>query len=153
MLRRRQAGSATLEVLILVPILFALMNVALYAGQVRMIHSLVREAAQASARQASIARTKPFSSTPVIAGYIANGDADLICTGPNGDPGFSPGWGDSLGVNGFLPQNTGHAESVRMTIICKAPIRLINAPGVVQYITFTESAWSVIDPYRYRSRT
>jgi len=142
----RDSGSATLEVLILVPILFVLANLALYAGQMRMAHSLVRESAQEAARQASISRTfgRSFAYGPLMATTVLGSDQDIRC---------NPGtwvWKDSLG-NVWSPSNTGRPEAVTMTVTCVIGIRMVSAPGIAKYVTITESATSVVDPYRYRS--
>jgi hypothetical protein len=143
---RRDAGSATLEVLILVPILLVLANVALYAGQMRMLHSLTRDAAEAAARQMTASRTwsRAVPNMNNTVGLIQGGDSDIRCHVGNVQYTTSSN-------QPMSPGNIGTAESFTVTVSCQFPVRMISAPGVGKYVTVQESATSYVDPYRYRS--
>ena len=143
---RRDRGYAAIEVLILVPVIFALVNVAVYAGKIRMAHSIVRAAAQEAAREASISRVGSDSSinTPTIAATVLGKQGrDLLCFTS------SETWHDSNG-SPFDPNNIGKNESVSVTVSCQIYVRMLGNLGVGKYITITESAMTVIDKYRSR---
>jgi len=145
--RRRtggESGSAVLEVLILIPVILAIIDIAVYAGQVRVAHSAVRAAAQEAARKASVSRKYSDSlNAETWARDVLVGQG-LYCNPQSAVWSASP-------FQAFQAGGTGIPGYVTVTVTCQVAVNAIGLPGVGQLITITESASSPIDTYRWRS--
>jgi Flp pilus assembly protein TadG len=146
--RRREHGSAVLEVLVLVPVIFALIDIAVYAGQMRMAHSTVRAAAQEAARFASVERTTGQAH------FWSYGTGGLISTSQNlscGTPSTGPGgvaWTNP--TDPYVTTPVGQPATITVRVTCQIPINLIGVPGTARLVTITETASTVLDTYRAR---
>jgi Flp pilus assembly protein TadG len=124
--RRGEAGSASLELVVLAPAIIALLGLVVLAGHVETAHQVVGQAAEDAARAASLSRS---ASTTNVAAHAA-ASADL--SGRD-----CRTWTVSLG-GALSPGATLTAQ-----VACSTPLGIL--PGT---FTATASAGAVVDTYR-----
>lgn len=133
-------GSATLELVILTPALLLFIALIVFAGRTVLAKQAVESAANAAARQASIARDANTAKT--VAGTSADSDLTnqgLHCLSTTID----------VGVGGFaLPVGT--PATVTATVTCVLNLSDLSVPGVPGTRTITAHASSPLDTYRGR---
>lgn len=156
------AGSATIEAVIIAPVIILLITVAVVLGRIATFHEAVRQAVQASARAGSLSRTQGDATTASDTTWsqlVADSSGgtlpsnDIHCDAPKVTTGLPtgfdkvPGSPDSIAVNGnaagtmFVFQAT-----------CKLDAKWLF--GLFSDdITVTETAYSPLDPYRCKAGT
>lgn len=136
----RERGSATLEVLVLAPVMLAAVGFAIAGGRIETAHQAVDQAAYAAARQASIARDSGTART--LATSTARTmltQRGLNCTAVAVD----------LDLSGFSAP-LGQPATVRANISCVVGLSDLAVPGLPGGKQLTATAASPIDPYRER---
>ncbi|MFE5327255.1 TadE/TadG family type IV pilus assembly protein [Embleya sp. NPDC056575] len=139
---RRDAGSVTLEVAILVPALLALLILGVLAGRVTLAGSAVDAAAKAAARAATSARTPGDAQSRATAAAGATlSQQGLHCASTT----------VSVDTSGFAAP-VGTAASVTATVTCRLPLGDLAAPGLPNLGTksMTSTFVSPLDTYRAR---
>lgn len=155
------AGSATIEAVIIAPVIILLITVAVVLGRIATFHEAVRQAVQASARAGSLSRTETAAKTASDATWsqlVADSSGgtlpsnDIHCDAPTVTkklPGFDkvPGSPDSIAVNGNAA-GTMFVFQATCTLDAKWLFGLFSDD-----ITVTETAYSPLDPYRCKADT
>jgi hypothetical protein len=144
MRRKRDSdrGAVVLEVLVLAPVFFLLIDLAVFAGTTAVVHSMAHRAAEAAAREASLARvganaaTQASNASSAVTG--SQGVIDTVCTSSTISP--AP-WGTPVGQQ----------AAVTFTTTCSAPVVGVTIPGIPKQVRFTVTTTSVLDPYRWRT--
>ena len=137
---RGDRGAVALEVMILVPALFVLIDVAIYAGSVATARAIVHRAAEQAVRDETIARTGDDSAQGATA---ASNDAQK--------QGYQCAvYSFSTDVIAFGAP-VGTSPSVQVTVKCIFPILGATIPGIPTQVTVTETDTSVLDAYRWHA--
>jgi Flp pilus assembly protein TadG len=139
--RRRgaDAGDASLELIILAPVLLALIGLVIAAGRTSVAQGSVAAAARDAARQASISR----SPGDAQAAALASADAALSQDGLDCTPVVS------IDTAGFgVP--VGQPAQVTATVTCQVPLSDLVVPGMPGSTTLQATFTSPLDPYRGR---
>lgn len=131
---RAQAGSATVELVVLTPVLVALVGLVVFAGKVGEVGQLVGSAAQQAARAASL-HPDPHTATANAATAAADSlaDAGLVC------------------ATADVEVDTARAHPggmVSVTVVCTADNTAWAFVGMPGAHTFTATADEPIDRYR-----
>ena len=139
-LRGDEAGSATLELTVLAPALLLLLSLAILAGRVETTSAAVEQAAAASARDASLARS------PAAARAAATSAAKASLTSQGLD---CRSLDVDVDTTGFQVA-AGTASVVRVTVACVVPLADLAVPGVPGSRSVHASMTSPLDTYRAR---
>lgn len=157
-LRRSDGGSVTIEAVVIAPVIILLITVAVVLGRIATFHEVVRQAAQAAARAGSVSRTQDSAKDAAVATWtrmVTPGSGsgvpsnDIICDPVSQDPtaaGFTktPGTKSAIAVNGD-PAGSMFVFTGTCTLQTKWLLGLFG-----ENMTVTETAYSPVDPYRYR---
>ena len=143
----RDGGSATIEMLFIVPALFVILNLVIVCGRVIIVHSAVRNAAQAAARSGSISRIGTLGTGNADATFAAvilqNG---LHCESGESFADIKTAFQNAPGS----PRSFGATSLYSVTVSCTIPV--IELPGFDPNtdpdVTVTYTAYSPVDPYR-----
>lgn len=136
----RERGSASLEAVIVLPVLLMFVALIIGAGRVQMAHQDVDGAAAEAARAASLARNAGEAQTKGTAsGQLALANQDRVC---------SPAT-ISIDTSGFSTPPGTHAK-VSATVVCVVDLGDVVFPGLPGSITITSHAESVLDIFRER---
>ena len=139
-LRGDEAGSATLELTVLAPALLLLLSLAILAGRVETTSAAVEQAAAASARDASLARS------PAAARAAATSAAKASLTSQGLD---CRSLDVDVDTTGFQVA-AGTASVVRVTVAYVVPLADLAVPGVPGSRSVHASMTSPLDTYRAR---
>lgn len=135
-------GAVVLEVLVLAPAFFLLIDLAAFAGTTAVVHSMAHRAAEAAAREASMARVGANAAQQSAGAASAvtgsQGVIDTVCTSTPVDPAK---WNTPVGQD----------VSITFTTTCSAPVVGVTIPGIPRQVQYTVTTTSVLDPYRWRS--
>jgi len=133
---------AVLEVLVLAPAFFLLIDLAVYAGTVATTRAAARHAADTAAREASAARTGTSAAQETAVANALLGSqhlGTLTCTGAVAD--------DSV-----YQAPLGQHASVTFKVTCHATVVGVTFPGIPNSFDYSTTATSVLDPYRWRGK-
>lgn len=138
---RDERGSATLELVIAVPVLMIMLGLMIAGGRLWFAKSTVTEAAQSAARAASLQREAgPARVAGIDAGVASLGTGGLACDSQH----------VSVDTAGFAVA-VGVPATVHSTVTCTVSFSDILLPGTPGSITVTRTAASALDTYRARS--
>jgi Flp pilus assembly protein TadG len=136
----RDEGGASLEVVILTPVLVLLLGLLVLAGRVALARTSVEQAADEAARSASIARTASGARRAAEDGAArALAEQSLRCSRVH----------IAVDVVGFAVP-VGQPARVRATVTCVVALADLALPGFPGSRTVTASAVSPLDTYRER---
>jgi Flp pilus assembly protein TadG len=137
--RARDAGSASLELALIAPVLLALLALIVMGGRFAMASTAITGVAGAAARDASIART------PAAARAVATSTALATLAAQNlhcqGAPTVA------VGTSGFAAA-PGTPASVSVDVTCVVVVNGLGVPGLPTTRTLHDRAVSPLDPYR-----
>jgi Flp pilus assembly protein TadG len=138
---RNESGAATVELTLLVPALVIFLGLLVAGGRLWFARTAVVEAAQSSARAASLARTAQQANADGQAAAAASlSTAGLACMDKS----------VALDTAAFAVP-VGTPATVTSTINCQVPFSDILLPGMPGSIRLTGRASSALDTYRSRS--
>lgn len=142
---REDRGTATIEMLFIVPALLVILNLVITCGRVVIVHSAVREAAQSAARSGSLARDPDTA----YGNALTANSAVIIRNGLHCESGRS--FADD--ASAFLNQpgssaSVGAGSFYATTVTCKIPLLKLPGFGSAGSVTVSYSALSPVDPYR-----
>lgn len=138
--RRDERGSATLELVIMAPLLLLFLSVMIFGGRVALAGQAVQQAADEAARVASIARTQEEADqTAAKAARDTLDQQNLDCT-------IVQVHVNTAGFNAPLGQDS----SVTATVSCPVRVGDLAIPGLPGTRTVTATAVSPIDTWRER---
>ncbi|BBH67112.1 membrane protein [Actinoplanes sp. OR16] len=138
--RRRDAGSASVELAILAPVILGLVALTVYAGRVTLARQAVDAAAFDAARTASIARTEGAArSTGRSAGLSTLGSLGLSCRSRD----------VSINASEF-DKDPGEAGTVSARVSCTVDGSDLGLPGIPLRTRLTGTFTSPLDTYRGR---
>lgn len=136
----RERGSATLEMVIVMPAAVLMIGAIIMAGRMALAQQAVQAVAFDAARAASIARTAD----------TANQDAKRVATlsfASNGPSCVASAV--DVDTSGF-GASVGSAATVTASVDCTVKLGDLSLPGVPGTVALTAKANSPIDPYRER---
>jgi len=137
---RREEGSATLELAILTPALFAVLALVVVAGRIEVAGGAVEQASAAAARDASLARTPAAARQAALAAATASlAGQDLHCAAVT----------VVVDTGGFAAP-VGTTAEVSARVSCTVNMADLAIPGTPGSRTLTAETSSALD--RYRSR-
>jgi Flp pilus assembly protein TadG len=140
LIETRDEGGASLEVVILTPVLVLLLGLLVLAGRVALARTSVEQAADEAARSASIARTASGARRAAEDGAArALAEQSLRCSRVD----------VAVDVDGFAVP-VGQPARVRATVTCVVALADLALPGFPGSRTVTASAVSPLDTYRER---
>ena len=140
MRRRDERGVATLEFVVLTPVLIALLGLLVMAGRVAIASNSVQAAADEAARSASISRTASRARSEAEAGARRSlARQDLRCATVRVD----------VDTGGFATP-VGLPARVSATVTCVVQLADLALPGFPGSRTVTATAVSPLDTYRER---
>lgn len=139
--RPTDGGSASIELVILAPVLLVLVALAIAAGRLTAAHTGVEHAAAVAARQASLARTA--DAARVSATAVATND--LAQQGITCHP-----LKITLSTTGFIT-TVGQPAQVRARISCRVTLADLSVPGMPGAAVITGDGVSVLDTWRGRT--
>lgn len=132
-------GSTSLEFAVLAPALLLVVAAVIVGGRVSTTHTGVLVAAEAAARQASLARTASAADAAATSeAALSLASQDISCQSTS----------VTLSTAGFAVA-VGQAATVSAEVSCAVPLSDLGLPGAGS-ITVTEAATSVLDTYRER---
>lgn len=136
----KDRGSSSVELALLVPALMVMLGLLMAGGRLWFDRTTVAEAAQTTARAASLARTAGQAvAAGVSAGRQSLDTAGLHCARP----------AVSVDTGAFaLP--VGRPGAVTSTVSCAVPFGDILLPGMPGSITIVAHGTSALDTYRSR---
>lgn len=138
---RRQRGSATVEFVVVLPVLLLIAGSVIAGGRAWLAHAGVEQLAESAARQASISRTADQAQSSAL--ELVRRDAaagGLPCMG---------GVEVSVDTSGFAVP-VGQPASVSATVRCRVGLSDLLLPGIPGTVDASASATSVLDRYRAR---
>lgn len=139
--RRRDEGSATVELMILAPALLAFLLLAVFAGRVALARQSVQAAAAEAARSASIARSSAAAGGQAQAAATATlASEGLRCSATRVD----------LDLAAFGAP-VGTAGRVSATVRCTVDLTDLIAPGIPGSREVVATMTSPLDTYRERT--
>lgn len=139
MIAIREEGAASLEVVVLTPVLVLLLGLLVLAGRVALARTSVEQAADEAARSASIARTAVGARRAAEDGAMrALSEQSLRCSRVD----------VAVDVGGFAVP-VGQSARVTATVTCVVALADL-APGFPGSRTVTATAVSPLDTYRER---
>jgi Flp pilus assembly protein TadG len=136
-----ERGAATVEITLLVPALVIFLGLLVAGGRLWFARTAVTEAAQSSARAASLARTTQQASADgqsAAAGSLST--AGLVCTDRS----------VVIDTSAFAVP-VGTPATITSAISCRVPFSDILLPGVPGSIQLTGQGAAALDTYRSRS--
>ncbi len=140
MRRRDERGVATLEFVVLTPVLIALLGLLVMAGRVAIASNSVQAAADEAARSASISRTASAARSGAEAGARRSlARQDLRCATVRVE----------VDTGGFATP-VGLPARVSATVTCVVQLADLALPGFPGSRTVTATAVSPLDTYRER---
>lgn len=141
--RRRvlgQRGAVSTELALLVPALVVVLGLLIAGGRLWFARTAVTEAAQTTARAASLARTSAAATTDgEAAGRASLATAGLRCT--------------AVAVrvdSAAFAVPVGTPATVRSTVSCSVPFGDVLLPGMAGFLALTGEGASALDTYRSR---
>jgi Flp pilus assembly protein TadG len=137
--QRGEVGDASLELILLTPVLLALIGLVIAAGRTSVAQGSVDAAARDAARQASIAR----SPAAALAAAQLSAQAALSQDGLDCTPVVyvaTAGFGSPLG----------QPAQVSATVTCTVPLADLIVPGLPGSEMLRSTFTSPLDPYRGR---
>jgi len=137
--RRRDDGDATLELLILAPVILALIALLVAAGRTSIAQGAVQAAARDAARQASIARTPAEAHAAALASATFALRQDSLDCRPV----------VTVNTSGFAVP-VGQPAHVSASVTCVVRLSDLLVPGLPGSKTLRASFTSPLDPYRSR---
>ena len=133
-------GSATLEMVIMAPVLILFLAAVILGGRVALANQTVESAAAEAARAASIARTPGVarsSARDVAQDHLNSGGVNCAST--------------NVGVDtSEFARRPGRSAQVTAVVSCRVRLGDLGVPGVPGSRTLTASVTSVLDTYRER---
>ncbi len=135
----RSAGNASLELLILAPVILFLIGLVVAAGRTSIAQGAVAAAARDAARQASIAASPAAARQAAVSTARAALRADGLRCQP----------AVRLNLAGFATP-LGRPAQVSATVICTVRLSDLLVPGVPGSRTLAANFSSPLDPYRSR---
>lgn len=153
-------GSATIEAVIIAPVIILLVTVAVILGRMATFHEVVQQAVQSAARTGSLSRTEDEATTTAKATWgqlVADSSGGALpsnnihCDSPTIDvtpAGFAkkPGAPDSIAFNGNAA-GTMFALHAECTLSSKWLLGLFSTDYTVKV-----TAYSPLDPYRCKAK-
>jgi Flp pilus assembly protein TadG len=140
MIAMREEGAASLEVVVLAPVLVLLLGLLVLAGRVALARTSVEQAADEAARSASIARTAAGARRAAEDGAMrALSEQSLRCSRVD----------VAVDVRGFAVP-VGQPARVTATVTCVVALADLALPGFPGSRTVTVTAVSPLDTYRER---
>ncbi len=136
-----ERGAASVELVILVPVLVLMLGVLVAGGRLWFARATVVEASQSAARAASLARSsgeagdagrRAASRVLATDGLRCAGDAVAVDTGAFGVP-------------------VGTPATVTAAVTCRVPFADLSLPGMPGSITVRSTGAAALDTYRARS--
>lgn len=138
---RREAGSASVESVLLAPALLAFLLLAIYGGRVALARQAVQAAAADAARTASVARTEAAArSTAAATAEATLATEGLRCLTTRVEI-----------ETGAFATAVGTSGTVAATVTCTVDLADLAAPGVPGSRVLTATQTSPLDTYRERS--
>lgn len=137
---RDERGSATLEMVIGVPVMVLFIIATVAAGRLAMAHQSVQSAAADAARTASIARTQGEARAGAQASAASTlGNQGVTCRSTT----------VHVDTSGFA-RPVGTAASVSATVVCVVEMADLALPGLPGSFVVAATMISPIDTYRGR---
>ena len=136
-----QRGAASVELVILVPVLVLMLAVLVAGGRLWFARASVVEASQSAARAASLARSSGEArDAGRRAGSRILATDGLRCAG------------DSVSVDtGAFGVPVGSPATVTASVTCRVPFADLSLPGMPGSITVRSTGAAALDTYRARS--
>lgn len=138
---RDQRGAASVELVVLVPVLVLMLGLLVAGGRLWFARATVVEASQAAARAASLARSSGEAGdagTRVARRVLAT--YGLACAG------------DSVSVDtSAFGVPVGTPATVTASVSCQVPFADLSLPGMPGSITVRSTGGAALDTYRARS--
>ncbi|MBB5869617.1 Flp pilus assembly protein TadG [Allocatelliglobosispora scoriae] len=142
--RGSDSGSATIELVLMLPVAAAMMTMITFTGRVAMARQVADSAAYDAARSASLARTEATAraqaNTAANASFAGQGfTCQPLTVTPN--------------LTGFAVP-PGQTATVTVTVSCRVDLRdILDLPGlpISDFITLNSSFVSPLDTYRSRT--
>ena len=138
--RQDERGSATLELVIVIPATLLIISAVIMAGRLALANQAIQAVAYDTARAASVARDRVSATSDAnrVAGFtLASNGLSCLSTTINVD------------TSGF-ERSAGQAATVTTTVTCTLSLGDLSLPGVPGAVTLTADASSPIDTYRER---
>jgi Flp pilus assembly protein TadG len=141
LLRRRDRGSASIELAVLTPAVIAFFAAVVIAGRITLALQAADSAAYDAARTASLARDATTARVQALSAATASFTAQgITCRSVT----------VNVDTTGFsIP--VGQPATVRVTVSCVAELRDVALPGMPGSTTLSSSFVSPLDRYRSRS--
>lgn len=138
---RDERGAVALELVVVVPALVIMLGLMIAGGRLWFAQSAVADAASASARAASLARTAGQGSVDgQAAGRASLATGGVVCGA------------ESISIDtAAFAVPAGVPATVRSTVRCQVPFGDILLPGMPGSITVTRTGAAALDTYRGRS--
>lgn len=140
MMRKHERGSATLELVIVAPVMILILAGIVAAGRIGLTQQAVQTVAYDAARAASISRDAGSARTAAQeVAALSMASNNLNCSTSSVDI-STAGFGVAVGTKAV----------VDATILCTVQLSDIALPGIPGAFTITREATSPIDQYRER---
>ncbi|MDR0990684.1 MAG: pilus assembly protein [Propionibacteriaceae bacterium] len=136
--RRRDQGSATLEAVIMTPVLLLCVALIVLGGRVALAKQAVNQAAYVAVRAATVTPSSVQSAQGLA---FAAAQAELTSQGVTCHPVVAV---DTTG----LRRPVGQQAAVTAVVTCVVPISDLLLPGLPGSITLTATAMSSVDVYQ-----
>lgn len=141
MTERDERGAASLELVLVVPALVLMLGLMIAGGRLWFAQSAVTDAAAASARAASLARTADRAAADgrtAARSSLATGG--VVCASES----------ITIDTSAFAVP-PGVPATVRSTLTCRVPFGDILLPGLPGSVLITKTGAAALDTYRGRS--
>ncbi|GAA4909709.1 pilus assembly protein [Tessaracoccus lubricantis] len=139
-MRSAERGSATLELVIVIPATLLLISLVIMGGRLALAHQAIQAVAYDAARAASVARNAGEATSTanhVAAFSLASNGLSCLSTSTNVN---TAGFAAAVGQN----------ATVTADVSCTVRLGDLSLPGVPGSVTLTAEATSPIDTYRER---
>lgn len=139
-MRSAERGSATLELVIVIPATLLLISLVIMGGRLALAHQAIQAVAYDAARAASVARNAGEATSAanhVAAFSLASNGLSCLSTSTN------------VNTAGFAA-TVGQNATVTADVSCTVRLGDLSLPGVPGSVTLTAEATSPIDTYRER---
>lgn len=134
--RRDESGSATAELVIVMPLFLLLLAVVVFVGRIESAHGDVEAAAQAGVSAAVVQPSAPAAQQAARQAVGASlAGRQLSCAY----------WNDTVELADFAV-----GGEVSVTVVCVANLSAVAAPGLPGHETLTASATSPVGELRIR---